>query len=293
VGWQSNIFPLLIVTPTGGFTGLFVYSPGPGHGNLIASTTSAAGTDPYGNAFLGASASYASSAGIAAGYDFNGVTTYTGPVGGGGPWASFWSFGRDAASGNIPSLGGAGFELNELAVPAPAAHGPVLFGKTSGHAAVVSDALHGDGNTYDIETLHLTTTADQNVPVTSGTIAVTGLTTSLAANTRYRVRGRVKWQMGATAVAQSFGFGGTVTTSFVEITENQQQVAAAVAGNWTQIAALSLTASPVFAANTPADFIFDGTIETNAAGTFQVQVSSGAQPFIIRRASFCDLEPCT
>src|SRR5215469_8017914 len=51
VGWNSSVFPLLIVTPSGGFTGLFLYSPGPGTGNLIGSWTAAAGTDPYGNAF--------------------------------------------------------------------------------------------------------------------------------------------------------------------------------------------------------------------------------------------------
>jgi hypothetical protein len=49
--WQQTVFPLLIVTPSGGFTGLFLYSPAPGAGHLIASITSAAGTDPYGNTF--------------------------------------------------------------------------------------------------------------------------------------------------------------------------------------------------------------------------------------------------
>src|SRR5271166_5591006 len=51
MGWGSNVFPLLIITPTGGFTGLFLYSPGPGAGNLIGSWTSAAGVDPFGNAY--------------------------------------------------------------------------------------------------------------------------------------------------------------------------------------------------------------------------------------------------
>lgn len=51
MGWQNNIFPLLIVNASGGFTGLFVYSPRPGPGNLIAAIAGAAGTDPYGNAY--------------------------------------------------------------------------------------------------------------------------------------------------------------------------------------------------------------------------------------------------
>lgn len=58
MGWNSNVFPLLIITPTGGFTGLFVYSPGPGNGNLIASIAAAAGTDPYGNPFQQGIVSY-------------------------------------------------------------------------------------------------------------------------------------------------------------------------------------------------------------------------------------------
>jgi hypothetical protein len=50
MGWQNNIFPLLIVNASGGFTGLFVYSPAPGPGNLIGAITGAASTtDPYGN----------------------------------------------------------------------------------------------------------------------------------------------------------------------------------------------------------------------------------------------------
>jgi hypothetical protein len=51
VGWNNAVFPLLIITPSGGFTGLFLYSPGPGAGNLIGSWTSAAGVDPFGNAY--------------------------------------------------------------------------------------------------------------------------------------------------------------------------------------------------------------------------------------------------
>lgn len=51
MGWQNNIFPLLIIDASGAFTGLFVYSPAPGNGNLIASIAAAAGTDPYGNAY--------------------------------------------------------------------------------------------------------------------------------------------------------------------------------------------------------------------------------------------------
>lgn len=51
MGWQNNVFSLLIIEGTTGFSGLFVYSPAPGHGNLIGSWAAAAGTDPYGNTY--------------------------------------------------------------------------------------------------------------------------------------------------------------------------------------------------------------------------------------------------
>lgn len=50
-GWNNQLVPLVIISASGGFTGLFVYSPVPGAGNLVTSIASAAGTDPYGNAF--------------------------------------------------------------------------------------------------------------------------------------------------------------------------------------------------------------------------------------------------
>jgi len=43
---------LVVVFGTGRYTGVFVYSPVPGPGNLVASVASAAGTDPYGNSYV-------------------------------------------------------------------------------------------------------------------------------------------------------------------------------------------------------------------------------------------------
>lgn len=51
MGWQNNVFSLLIIEGGSGFSGLFVYTPAPGPGNLIGSWAAAAGTDPYGNAY--------------------------------------------------------------------------------------------------------------------------------------------------------------------------------------------------------------------------------------------------
>jgi hypothetical protein len=47
--WSNQLVSLLIISATGGFTGLFIYSPAPGPGNLITSIAPNAGTDPFGN----------------------------------------------------------------------------------------------------------------------------------------------------------------------------------------------------------------------------------------------------
>lgn len=51
MGWQQGSFKLLIVNAGTGYSGLFIYSPAPGPGNLIGSWAASAGTDPYGNAY--------------------------------------------------------------------------------------------------------------------------------------------------------------------------------------------------------------------------------------------------
>jgi hypothetical protein len=50
--WSNQLLNLLIIAASSsGFSGFFVYSPVPGHGNLVASFAAAAGTDLYGNAY--------------------------------------------------------------------------------------------------------------------------------------------------------------------------------------------------------------------------------------------------
>src|SRR5215472_8873390 len=63
MGWENSFFSLLIVNASGGFTGLFVYSPTVGAGNLIASVSASSGTDPYGNALISGVTSYNPAAG--------------------------------------------------------------------------------------------------------------------------------------------------------------------------------------------------------------------------------------
>jgi|HubBroStandDraft_1064217.scaffolds.fasta_scaffold233627_2 hypothetical protein len=50
--WSNQLVNLIILAASSsGFSGFFAYSPAPGPGNLIASLTAAAGTDPYGNPY--------------------------------------------------------------------------------------------------------------------------------------------------------------------------------------------------------------------------------------------------
>lgn len=58
MGWGSLVFPLLIVTSGGGFSGFFLYSPATGSGNLFASIAAHDGTDAFGNAYLAGIVSY-------------------------------------------------------------------------------------------------------------------------------------------------------------------------------------------------------------------------------------------
>jgi hypothetical protein len=50
--WSNQAVSLVVIQASpGAFTGLFVYSPTPAAGNLIASIAAGAGTDPYGNTY--------------------------------------------------------------------------------------------------------------------------------------------------------------------------------------------------------------------------------------------------
>ena len=95
VGWTNQAFQLLIVNAAdGSFSGAFVYSPGPGNGNLIASIAATAGTDPYGNAYVDGVASYAGNSGARL---FNGSVQFLSFIG--GSWINAGLIGAGGASG--------------------------------------------------------------------------------------------------------------------------------------------------------------------------------------------------
>jgi hypothetical protein len=85
--WTNQLVDLIILSAgASGFSGFFAYSPAPGAGNLTTSVTGAAGTDPYGNAYLAGTSSYLAGATYSAVSLTGGaVSFYTAP-GFGGPW---------------------------------------------------------------------------------------------------------------------------------------------------------------------------------------------------------------
>jgi len=120
---------LLIVTASGGFTGVFVYSPGPGFKNLITSIAAQDGTDPFGNAFLGGQVSYIQTGPNSfEALQNNGaqLNFYT-ATSAAGPWTNQYSLQSDA-SGNITFAANGTMELNPAGVASVT--GPMVIADT-------------------------------------------------------------------------------------------------------------------------------------------------------------------
>jgi hypothetical protein len=91
--WTNQLLNLLILSAgQTGFSGMFVYSPAPGAGNLTSSVAAVSGTDPYGNHYLPGEATYGS--GFATVLQAGAVQFYTGSLAGG--WALAASITTDA-----------------------------------------------------------------------------------------------------------------------------------------------------------------------------------------------------
>ena len=154
--WGSNVFPLLIVTSSGGFTGLFVYSPAPGAGNLIASVAAQAGTDPFGNSYLAGVISYSPG------------TSFAGFAGGG------LELGSENPSSLITSVGSIGLDD---AIVASAQPGVTIGSPRTSGGPGTEVAILGES--------HDTTKPSQVViavgtptPVTTGLLEVQGIITA-------------------------------------------------------------------------------------------------------------------
>jgi hypothetical protein len=81
--WTNQVVNQVIIAGTHQ-SGLYVYRPSPGFGNLIASTGASSAFDSFGNATLDGFVSYAG--GTLAQQVLNGVTSFYTAPGAGGPW---------------------------------------------------------------------------------------------------------------------------------------------------------------------------------------------------------------
>lgn len=171
--WQDNTFALVIIDASGAFTGLFVYNPAPDAGNLIASIAAAAGTDPYGNAYLSGVASYSGFGGsFFATALANGDLLFYHATSTAGPWTLVGQI--DPVAGTSP-----GFNLNASLVT-------VLgqLASTGGTAAnptlITTDTTHGLG-ALGVANLSITTANFTLLPDGGVFISIKGAATGAVA----------------------------------------------------------------------------------------------------------------
>lgn len=152
MGWNSqNITSLLIITAGSGFTGLFIYSPTPGPGNLIGSIAAQGGIDPYGNSFTQGIWEYGSGASAGAAVGLQGQFLFLNDTTG--------------ATGSIEAaiIGGSKFLAFEAP---PGGTGLILFLNAAGFVVATQP---GSPPTPVPETWH-------NMALTAAFTAVAGLT---------------------------------------------------------------------------------------------------------------------
>jgi hypothetical protein len=137
--WTNQLINLLIIAAQSGFSGVFVYNPAPGTGNLIASVASAAGTDPYSNSYEEGIAAYENVAGNIYAIQMGQASFAGSPVAGlfihvigGGSFSdpSFSGAGTSAGSSAILSSGQANSLSNVSGIQATDSTGSGIAGGT-------------------------------------------------------------------------------------------------------------------------------------------------------------------
>jgi hypothetical protein len=107
MGWLNDQFSLVVIGAGAPGTGLFVYSPTPGAGNLIASIAPAPGVDIYGNSYLQGFAVYAAGSATTYAQLNAAILTLANSVGGG-----TWTIGASSLTADLViNAGGAGGNL--------------------------------------------------------------------------------------------------------------------------------------------------------------------------------------
>jgi hypothetical protein len=291
MGWGSSIVPLLIITPTGGFTGLFMYTPAPGAGNLLSSDTAQASTDPYGNAYFAGKTEYGTFAGEQVAINiFNGIVSFYTATTQAGPWTKQSSIGIDnagdltiATTGTLVLTGGSG-----------AAH-PTDIQLPSGAAAFLVNG--DDDNTYNFGKLVMDNGAAGDTTISSTTPTVIGSATVAAR--RYLVTMRAILTMGTVGAPAALGLvastGGTINycriqfKTFIDSNATQSVIGTLSQNTLVRYPTPSLTASTSYIVEA------DGLVSFSAAGTVQFQAAEGTSgdSWTLVHPSFLKLEPIT
>ena len=293
--WGSNVFPLLIVTSSGGFTGLFVYSPAPGAGNLIASTAAQPGTDPYGNAYLSGEAVY----GTIAGTSYAIQLGWTSGIGSSVPLIGFYTAATPAGpytrqsfisidnSGNFivtspanvqfgVGSGGGTFlggytDLANVTAPGSVSGHARPFA-TGGNLAVVN-GLTGDGQTYDTQVLHIRTYPAQLISLNSFS-NVTGASVLVGA-AHYTFVCRILYTTAAAAGASQFQFTSPATTGNLSLMGDWFPTGGGAPTNVSRNTTSSLSLAAGATLNgTGGNVTLEGDVTFSAAGTLQLQAQT-------------------
>ena len=326
MGWiQSQVIAgIVIVYGTGSNTGVFVYSPTPGLGNLIASLTSSAGFDAYGNEVLAGNVGYTYEPAEPAYYGVvsssNGIAVFR-ATSAAGPWTQMGGLAYvaatfpgmqlyDQASGasltagdDVDANGNVYNALEGILTLYPAAGAPIPPAILSGSGGIYADpngiprAINGnDGEVYAVGQQILISASDTSITSTSDA-QVNDLSTEVGVGS-YKVRAILRCVAAASGAAQALriGFTGTATSSgtrtFVKsyIEETSTPVNA---GNLNGLSVYYDTGS--IANGTVFDIEVEGAWTFSAAGTFNLvahlATSASSEHFTIQAHSFMELSP--
>jgi hypothetical protein len=119
-----------------------------------------------------------------------------------------------------------------------------------------------------------------NITTAQNIFAAAGDVLTLAANTTYRFRARLKFNTGATSHTTAFGLGGTATFTSIGYTAQSISAAANTLATPQQRDVESAAAAVLTAASTAVttSIVIEGILRTNAAGTIIPQVTFSAGP---------------
>lgn len=162
MGWNdTNVFQVLVVTGSAG-SGVFVYSPHPGNGNLISTITAAPGTDPFGNAYLAGLTDYKqiTPTNFQASQQSGAATSFWKAASAGGPWSLVFTIAMQpdevgvaflsAVNGNEVVMGEAAAALQVTAGGAQVlAGGLSVAGGITGDTEALSAGVAG-GNVFSV-----------------------------------------------------------------------------------------------------------------------------------------------